>query len=491
MEPTITPVKTVEVIHIESEDVMGEPLTIIDPSFVSISTCDPSSEMEVKEVNETTTNDVTGSPESGLTEPTIVTSEDIKVVQRESKKGIPLTIVDPSCVLIPACNSSSEMDIDVVKESKRNTKRKGRVVFIGNPGVGKSTIVNSVLGSSVFKSGVSNDGEGVSKRHGYKLMYQGPIEGWEICDTPGLADSSERISETAAKEIRKALLGECNYKVVFVVTMEGGRVSSEDRATIKACLDAVKDGFNYGVIFNKISPRLKQKFQRSDFFTLIQASLFSGLKKMPDAILLLSRSKAVDDKNDALLGNDERKHIENLILKVPPKMLEKKAIGEVKTPDKKAIDSAHEELIILRKKHGEKKKAMEQELKKLEHLREVQMKSLIDKQQEAIKALEIEMKDAKSNLEKVSKLSAKELQYYREMMKTIEKKRMLMEREHSAKLQKIREEAEREKQETEDLLIEDFFRNHNKKMKKVPKSVFEGLSKFNPMDKLRSLFIPS
>ena len=59
-----------------------------------------------------------------------------------------------------------------------------RVIFLGNPGNGKSTLCNALLGEIHFTSGATGDGKGVTT----KFEFIKSPHGFYISDTPGLAD---------------------------------------------------------------------------------------------------------------------------------------------------------------------------------------------------------------------------------------------------------------------------------------------------------------
>lgn len=121
-------------------------------------------------------------------------------------------------------------------------------VFAGNPGSGKSTIANTIIGRPVFDSGVSL-GAGLTT-----ALNTQAHEGEKYSDTPGLDDI--RVREQAAKEISAGLTQADRLRLIFVCTLEDGRVRPSDVVTIETILDAVtKVGVNvdggFSLIVNK------------------------------------------------------------------------------------------------------------------------------------------------------------------------------------------------------------------------------------------------
>ncbi|KAI0558752.1 50S ribosome-binding GTPase [Gracilaria domingensis] len=136
-----------------------------------------------------------------------------------------------------------------------------RIVVAGNPGVGKSAILNGMIGRARFKSGISI-GEGMSQ-----ILQNVRVGGEVFYDTPGLDDLHFR--EQAAEEISKAFKGGGKFKLIFVVTLEAGRVRASDLAAIDTVLSAIqKVGTNtdhkYSVIVNKCEKEVLKKLENQE-----------------------------------------------------------------------------------------------------------------------------------------------------------------------------------------------------------------------------------
>mmetsp|Transcript_51121 Transcript_51121/g.101544 ORF Transcript_51121/g.101544 Transcript_51121/m.101544 type:complete len:454 (-) Transcript_51121:297-1658(-) len=134
--------------------------------------------------------------------------------------------------------------------------------MVGNPGTGKSSTMNCMLGVSLFQSGVSRDGTGVTFQLDVKEH-----EGTRYMDTPGLSDV--RLRKAAAKAIEEALLIGGDFKIIFVTTLQRGRIHDDDLLTMKLVLEAAnqipQDG--YAIMINQISEKVMNKIDKPKFLS--------------------------------------------------------------------------------------------------------------------------------------------------------------------------------------------------------------------------------
>ena len=168
-------------------------------------------------------------------------------------------------------------------------------LFIGNPGVGKSTLINCLAEKVLFKSGVSIGG-GMT----YQLEEK-KHNGITFMDTPGLADI--KLRKAAAQAITKALKKNGKYQIFFVVTLEAGRVRAQDLTTIRLVLENATDITSYSLIVNKLTPRLYKELlgdEGKKLRQLVAELNFRGAQNVhPPEILLLLRKDQLDDADNA------------------------------------------------------------------------------------------------------------------------------------------------------------------------------------------------
>ena len=144
------------------------------------------------------------------------------------------------------------------------------IIGIGNPGAGKSTILNGLAREILFKSGISI-GNGLT----YQLDERKNEEG-TFFDTPGLADDTHRAA--AGEAISTALRRGGNFKILFFVLTESGRIVVQDVTTITLVLDAVPEIENhYGIVINKVPNNVAKALQNSKTEDIFLTKLFAGI----------------------------------------------------------------------------------------------------------------------------------------------------------------------------------------------------------------------
>lgn len=219
-------------------------------------------------------------------------------------------------------------------------------VCLGNPGSGKSTLLNSFIGRVVFNSGFSA-GSGMTFQ-----FERYTSRGITYLDTPGLSDIE--IREQAAREIEKALRsGDGHYRLVFVVTLESGRVRGDDLATIEVIMNALSSyddlDVPYGVIINKVKPATIRRLEDgSEMMDQIRHSLKIDSHSRPPPTFLYPRKPELEDEANVL--HTPSPSLVRFVNDIKPARLRPAAVDTIDTD---RIDELLELLVILLLQHME------------------------------------------------------------------------------------------------------------------------------------------
>jgi hypothetical protein len=169
------------------------------------------------------------------------------------------------------------------------------------------------------------------------------------------------MRKKAAQEISKALRHrEGNYKIVFVVTEEAGRVRPADGVTMALVLDALPDKKTpYGIVVNKMS---KHNIQRLDSEESNKREFLVCLNEGRDNktafIHLYPKREELDDQENAV-HEPEGTFIQFLDL-LPSVLIKPKEVKEIKTGEyDKRIEFLEEKINKLLQDKGEQDRQFE------------------------------------------------------------------------------------------------------------------------------------
>jgi predicted GTPase len=295
-----------------------------------------------------------------------------------------------------------------------------KFIVIGNPGCGKSTLINCYVGEQLFTSGPSRNGSGVT----YQLDEMCSKDGRKFLDTPGLSDVQMR--KAAAEAIDKALQVGGVFKILFMVLETEGRWRSDDLTTMKLVIDATRGQISkdkYAILVNKCDEEFLQDLEDdSDLKKDTLATLFNSCedRKMPTTchILFAPMVSAMKRKHNMLMKLDPS--VEKFLDALPVLNINKDEVDEVRHQEfeemvelfAKAQEEAHEAKALAAAAQDEAKKAMAS----LESVTDEAhaAKALADKAQEEAKKAKASLESVKAELQ-----DARSLQTYAQRLQVI------------------------------------------------------------------------
>ena len=211
----------------------------------------------------------------------------------------------------------------------------------------------------LFKSGISF-GSGMT----YQLDKR-VVNGVTYMDTPGLDDPDKR--KQAAEAITKALRQEGSYQVVFVLTLEEGRIKPADAVTMQMVLRSAPIK-HFGVIFNRLGKETYQKLKKEPEqqevllakLTAEQVGLDTNKNDLPLPIpIYVERMAELNEKEGAIA---EIKDLELLMSSLQPYKIDKNKVYELKIEMYEArLKEVKEQMEHFRKHTEELRQRMEEQ----------------------------------------------------------------------------------------------------------------------------------
>ena len=123
-------------------------------------------------------------------------------------------------------------------------------VFIGDCGVGKSTLINTLVEKIATNSGEGNNGSDADRGAGVSSLTTEPVKlAWRaneshgkqyIIDTRGLSSINRDDRTTATKQLDNLFSQPMQLKIIFVVRFDNGRPRFHDAHIIEAVLGAIE-----------------------------------------------------------------------------------------------------------------------------------------------------------------------------------------------------------------------------------------------------------
>lgn len=187
--------------------------------------------------------------------------------------------------------------------------------FAGNPGVGKSALANALAGEFLFPSGLSLGSGLTAELHIMPKHITNDTVAY--IDTPGLDDAEMR--KAAAEAISKALKAGGNFRVIFVVKEDDGRVRVSDQTTIKLILNACDEiaENKFGILVNQCSDVFVGKMRDKDNFHRFNTCFQKQLPRKTSFITFQREEPFLKTKDNAVADINTLPVVQGFVERVP------------------------------------------------------------------------------------------------------------------------------------------------------------------------------
>jgi GTPase SAR1 family protein len=299
------------------------------------------------------------------------------------------------------------------------------IIFVGNPGGGKSTLISSLSGVQC-ESGISF-GSGLTQH--LKFIDDPKRKGFRWADTPGLADIKEATAEQASAAITNALLdaklNNREVKLIFVCREQACRLKGEDMFTINKVMTSIKmpngqppPPNTYTILFNQFPEKIfnGDQFQKKGGRQALEAILAekSAEFQVPTIhIDYVFSEPSLDYENNKVFPRETIIRLEEIVIKNSPALgkFVKATKIDVRGMQKQIADITSKMTATFDKKFEEAQEKFEGKIKKIADeskkandraiAAEKRKKKALDKAEAAEKRFQVVKKKAEENSRKL------------------------------------------------------------------------------------------
>merc|ERR1711879_912422 len=227
-----------------------------------------------------------------------------------------------------------------------------KLISVGNPGAGKSSFGNCLLGKAEFHAAASESGGGVTRE-----KKEASSDKYRYVDIPGLADPDPKLREAAAKVVTEGLKEDVNTKMLFFVRTVQGRILSEDKVLMARVAEALGSNLQenkYGVIINQMKKKAYQAVtedanKKREWLAKLWVGMTIHDRPMPrtDFVCFNPEDEDMDGEMDKVKPLPD--HVLKFLDEFPAVVIKS---AEVKLVDTKNFDAAVEEQVKVDKSNS-------------------------------------------------------------------------------------------------------------------------------------------